>query len=79
MAHNVQLNVSPTYADPKAGGRVRRGESMKESFFEEGYAREEEGAGKVFGESDGEAAGVGSGRGCWTEREGRESLGTENQ
>lgn len=60
----MQLNVSPTYAEPKAGGRVRRGERMKASFFDEGYAREEERAGKTFGESDGEGEGVGKGRGC---------------
>lgn len=52
---------------------------MKASVFEEGYAREEEGAGKEFGESDGEAAGVGNGRGCWIEREGRESLVVKEQ
>jgi len=36
FAHSVQENISPTYAEPKAGGRVRSGERMKASFFVEG-------------------------------------------
>jgi hypothetical protein len=36
FAHNVQENVSPTYADPNVGGRVRRGERMKAFGFDEG-------------------------------------------
>lgn len=76
FAHSVQENVSPTYADPKAGGSVRSGERMKASGLGDGYARDAEGAGKVVGESAGEATGVGSGRGCWIESEGRDSLET---
>jgi hypothetical protein len=68
----VQENDSPTYADPKAGGSVRSGESMKASFLGEGYASEADGVGKAFGESLGEGEGVG--RACWTESDGRESL-----
>lgn len=74
LAQSVQLNVSPTYAEPKAGGSVRSGERMKASGLVDGYARDAEGAGKVVGVSLGEAAGVGKGRGCWIESEGRESL-----
>lgn len=74
LAHNVQENVSPTYAEPKAGGSVRRGERMKASFLVEGYAREAEGEGKTAGEALGDGEGVGRGRGCCIEREGRESL-----
>jgi len=36
FAHSVQENVSPTYAEPKAGGRVRSGERMKASFLVDG-------------------------------------------
>jgi hypothetical protein len=72
FAHSVQENVSPTYADPNAGGSVRSGERMKESFLGEGYARDAEGVGKVEGDPPGEGDGVG--RGCCIEREGRESL-----
>jgi hypothetical protein len=36
LAQSVQENVSPTYAEPKAGGRVRSGERMKASFLGEG-------------------------------------------
>jgi hypothetical protein len=36
----VQENVSPTYALPNAGGKVRSGEMRKESAFEDGYARD---------------------------------------
>jgi hypothetical protein len=32
FAQSVHANVSPTYAFPKAGGRVSRGERMKASF-----------------------------------------------
>lgn len=60
MAHRVQLNVSPTYADPNTGGKVRRGERMKFEGSGEGYEREAEGAGrKRLG--GGEGDGVGSG------------------
>jgi hypothetical protein len=72
FAHSVQENDSPTYADPKAGGRVRRGESMKGSFFEEGYASDAEDVGNTVRESVGEGEGVGSE--CWTDSDGRESL-----
>jgi len=72
LAQSVQLNVSPTYADPKAGGSVSSGERMKESLLIDGYARDAAGAGKVDGEDRGVGAGVG--RGCWMEREGRERL-----
>lgn len=72
FAHSVHENVSPTYAEPKAGGRVRSGESMKESFSGVGYASDA----KVVGKTDGEPSGVGAGvgRGCCIDREGRESL-----
>lgn len=36
LAQRVQLNVSPTYAFPNAGGRVRRGERAKASDGAEG-------------------------------------------
>jgi hypothetical protein len=36
LAQRVQEKVSPTYALPKAGGRVRRGERMNASFLVEG-------------------------------------------
>lgn len=62
LAHSVQENVSPTYAEPKAGGRVRRGERMNGSGLDEGYAREAEGVGTLDGEEIGEGKGVG--RGC---------------
>lgn len=69
LAHNVHEKPSPTYAEPKAGGRVSIGERIKASGFEEGYAREADRAGEAeFGE------GEGIGSVCWTEREGRESL-----
>lgn len=74
FAQRVQLNVSPTYAEPNAGGRVRRGERINAEGVVEGYARDAEGAGMVADGLLGEADGVGSGRGCWIEREGRESL-----
>lgn len=78
LAQSVQLNVSPTYAEPKAGGSVRSGERMKESLLVDGYAKDAAGAGKVDGEDMGEGDGVG--RGCWMEREGRERLhGHRNQ
>jgi hypothetical protein len=70
----VQENVSPTYADPNAGGSVRRGDRMKASFWVEGQASDAEAAGNTFGESVDEGGGVG--RGCWIERDGRESLET---
>jgi hypothetical protein len=35
----VQEKVSPTYAEPKAGGSVRSGERMKASFFVDGLER----------------------------------------
>lgn len=74
LAHSVQENVSPTYALPNAGGSVRRGDNMNASDLDDGYAREAAGFGNVMGESDGDTAGFGSGRGCWIERDGRESL-----
>jgi hypothetical protein len=37
---------------------------MKASGLGDGYAREAAGLGKVVGESEGEVAGVGNGRGC---------------
>ena len=61
FAQSVQENVSPTYAEPKAGGRVRRGERTKESAMEEGNAREVDWLGNIEGESLGEGDGVGSG------------------
>lgn len=45
---------------------------MKASGLEDGYARDADGVGGVLGELAVEGEGVG--RGCWTEREGRESL-----
>jgi len=66
----VQLNVSPTYADPKAGGSWRTGASIKVpvSFpFSEGYARDA--AGLISA-----SAFVDCGRGFWSESEGFESL-----
>ena len=55
---------------------MRRGERIKASSWEEGYAKEADGAGKVLGVSsaEGEGAGVERGKGCCTESEGRESL-----
>lgn len=53
---------------------MRRGESMKASFLVEEYARDSEEAGNVAGELEGEAPGVGRGRGCCTEREGLDNL-----
>ena len=47
---------------------------MNASFFVEGYARDSEEAGNVLGESEGETLGVGSGRGCCTERDGLDNL-----
>lgn len=72
LAHSVQEKDSPTYADPKAGGRVRSGDRMKASFLEEGYASDADVVGKTFGDSLGDGDGVG--RGCWIESDGRESL-----
>jgi hypothetical protein len=43
-----------------------------------GYAREAEGAGNVLGESSGDATGVGNGRGCWIESDGRDNLYTQS-
>jgi hypothetical protein len=68
----VHENVSPTYAEPKAGGRVRRGERTKESGLSEGNDNEADWLGYIEGLSVGEGDGVGSG--CWIEREGRERL-----
>lgn len=34
LAHSEQEKVSPTYAEPNAGGRDRLGERMKSSSFE---------------------------------------------
>jgi hypothetical protein len=45
---------------------------MKASGLEDGYARDADGVGNVLGELVGEGGSVG--RGCWIEREGRESL-----
>lgn len=36
LAHNVQEKVSPTYALPNSGGRVRRGDKLKASLGAEG-------------------------------------------
>jgi hypothetical protein len=40
LAQRVHENVSPTYAEPKAGGSVRRGERTKESGLSEGNDNE---------------------------------------
>lgn len=61
FAQSVHEKVSPTYADPKAGGSVRRGESTKASDLEEGNANEEDWLGNTGGESEGDGEGVGSG------------------
>ena len=49
---------------------------MKASFWEDGYAKEADGAGKVLGVSsaEGDGEGVGRGKGCCTESEGRDNL-----
>jgi hypothetical protein len=47
---------------------------MKALRFGEGYAREAEGTGKVVCESPEGKSAVGSGRGCWIDNDGRESL-----
>lgn len=47
---------------------------MKASFLLEGYARDSEVAGNVSGELFGKDSGVGSGRGCCTERDGLDNL-----
>lgn len=70
LAHNVQLNVSPTYAFPNSGGRVRRGDREKASLGAEGYAREAERGIECASVDEGE----GGGKVFCMEREGRVSL-----
>jgi hypothetical protein len=70
----VHANVSPTYAFPKAGGRVRSGERTKASFETaedlEGQASDAAG----FMDCASAEEDDGAGRGCWVAKEGRESL-----
>lgn len=85
FAQSVQLNVSPTYAEPNDGGSCSIGASRNGSGFESAvvwYAREA-GVGASLlsfwadGDKGDDADGGearGGGRGCWTTREGRESL-----
>lgn len=69
FAHSVQENVSPTYALPKASGRLSTGLIMNwASASSEGYAREAFGEMPRVWEAEIE-------RGYWCARDGRESLG----
>ncbi len=70
----MHAKVSPTYAFPNAGGRVRTDESTKASFEAvgdlEGYASDAAGFIDCARVEKDDAAG----RGCWVAKEGRESL-----
>ena len=59
FAQRVHENVSPTYAEPNAGGSVSSGDRIKDASSDDGYASDAVGLGKpMFG------VGEGVGNGC---------------
>lgn len=69
LAHNEQEKASPTYAEPKAGGKVRLDDKMKSCSAES--------AGNAKDIEDGILAALFFGKGCCSASDGRESLSEE--